>query len=83
VVRCNSLPSQQFPKSHRWPHKRRTLTTNEDLRQNNKLSSACGDLIKMLNLIHAIAAEPLVIARKSVLVSDDVWFIKFCTRTTP
>jgi hypothetical protein len=36
----------------------------------------------MLNLIHAIAAEPLVIARKSVLVRDDEWFIHFCTHNT-
>ena len=52
------------------------------MREHNKVSSACGDFIKMLNLVHAIAAESLVIARKSVLVGDDVWFIQFCTHNT-
>jgi hypothetical protein len=49
------------------------------MREHNEMSSACGDFIKMLNLAYAIAAEPLVIARKSVLVGDDAWFIQFCT----
>ena len=49
------------------------------MRKHNELSSAGGDLMKKLNLILAIAPEPLIIAWKSVLVGNDVGFIHLCT----